>query len=1070
MSMTETLKHYFSSKARASGQTYFAQREVEIDREVADQLEATVYGYNDEYHLRLSCEPGTLHATCTCRDAQDNIACRHLWGTLLAAHSTAFARNASIYRCRMLKIGTSSATTVLAPEPALKAEAWFAGMEGLVRAAQQVTTKPPTAQDQLVVVGIIKDLTQKENRLRCQILIRDRRANGEWGTFKAKSNLEYTINNISDPVGQKLARKLILSNKVAAGYSYGYVPSYALNNEDLEYLAPELVEPDRLCLFASSDLKKNPTRLTLDPRPWRLTASVVRTPDEQHWQFTGRLERDGVSVMGKELVLATSTGVIYKDQLSPVTGDAGLIQILPLLLNSDPIHVPVSKTTEFLAQLLKMPQAHAIELPPELCASEETSPPKPILKLRPSQQRQYKNMIHGELLLEYGQKTIAYASTAAAIYNEDERKIFRRDTPLEQTYHDRLLELGFRPDLGYGPDGRVVECIINNSNLSAAVRTLLSENWHVEAEGKVYKQTTSFKVNVSSGVDWFEMDANASFGDIEVPMPRLLEALRKGDGYVLLDDGSHGMLPEEWLKKFGIFAKMGEIHGDQVRFRKSQIGVLDALLEARPEIEFDKTIAKARAKLQKFQGVTAIDPPKNFTGELREYQREGLGWLNFLRDFGFGGCLADDMGLGKTVQVLAMLCNLKKGQTALVVVPKSLIFNWKAEAAKFAPKLKVYDHTGLERAKSTENFKDYNIILTTYGTLRRDIEMLSEYKYNTCILDESQAAKNSETGTAKAVRLIQADHRLAMSGTPIENHLGELGSLFDFLNPGMLGASGSISGAFARNADEEARQILAKAIRPYILRRTKEQVAKDLPEKTEQTLYCDLEPKERKMYDELRDHYRSELLKKVDEVGLNRSQILVLEALLRLRQAACHPGLLDKKLSSETSTKLSLLMEQLEEVMESGTKVLVFSQFTSLLAILKRQLDKKKLTYLYLDGKTSSTSRAELVQQFQTDPKCQLFLMSLKAGGVGLNLTAAEYVFLLDPWWNPAVEAQAIDRSHRIGQTKPVFAYRIIARDTVEEKVLKLQETKRDLAESILSGQSIQLGDLRREDIEMLLS
>jgi SNF2 family DNA or RNA helicase len=477
----------------------------------------------------------------------------------------------------------------------------------------------------------------------------------------------------------------------------------------------------------------------------------------------------------------------------------------------------------------------------------------------------------------------------------------------------------------------------------------------------------------------------------------------------------------------------------------------------------------ARSELKKFAGIDAADPPAAFQGELRGYQREGLGWLHFLRKFGFGGCLADDMGLGKTVQVLAHLAGRRRGST-LIVVPRSLVFNWKQEAARFAPKLKVLDHTGTLRERSTTAFKDYNLILTTYGTLRRDAALLAEFPFDTCVLDESQAAKNANTDTAKAVKLIQANHRLALSGTPIENHLGELWTLFDFLNPGMLGHAalfGSEAGSL-RTPAPETRAFFAQALRPFILRRTKEQVAKDLPEKTEQTIFCDLELEQRKLYDELRDHYRLSLLATVDELGLKRTKIQVLAALLRLRQAACHPGLIDRELAAGDCAKLDVLLPQLHEIAEEGHKALVFSQFTSFLAIVKDRLDQAGVCYEYLDGKTRD--RAARVERFQTDPACKLFLISLKAGGVGLNLTAADYVFLLDPWWNPAAEAQAIDRTHRIGQTKPVFAYRLIAKGTVEEKVLELQKSKRELADSILGGDDRLITELKREDLELLLS
>jgi SNF2 family DNA or RNA helicase len=359
--------------------------------------------------------------------------------------------------------------------------------------------------------------------------------------------------------------------------------------------------------------------------------------------------------------------------------------------------------------------------------------------------------------------------------------------------------------------------------------------------------------------------------------------------------------------------------------------------------------------------------------------------------------------------------------------------------------------------------------LTTYGTLRRDILKLKEFVFDYAILDEAQAVKNASSESAKAVRLLKAKHRLALSGTPVENHLGELWSLFEFLNPGLLGSASVFrEGAGGRAIDADARRLLSRALRPFILRRTKEQVAPDLPEKLEQTLYVELEPPQRKLYDELRNHYRRSLLPTVEREGINKSKIQVLEALLRLRQAACHPALVNNEMADAASAKLDALLPQLEEVLDEGHKTLVFSQFTSLLALVKKRLDGAGIVYEYLDGRTRN--RAAKVERFQTDPDCKLFLISLKAGGLGLNLTAAEYVFLLDPWWNPAVEAQAIDRAHRIGQTRRVFAYRLIARDTVEEKVLQLQRSKRQLADAIITADNALIRDLGREDLELLLS
>ncbi len=607
---------------------------------------------------------------------------------------------------------------------------------------------------------------------------------------------------------------------------------------------------------------------------------------------------------------------------------------------------------------------------------------------------------------------------------------------------------------------------------------MIAKGWHVEAEGKLFRTSGEFKIEVKSDIDWFELDAVIDFDGVEAKLPALLAAVRKGEKYVELDDGSRGILPEQWLDRYARLAELGETEDGTVRFKPSQALLLDAMLAEQDNLQVDRKFRQFRERLRSFDGIQAKDAPKTFQGTLRDYQKDGLGWFHFLQSLGLGGCLADDMGLGKTVQVLALLeqrrtRRLKKGETrrpTIVVVPKSLIFNWIDEAKKFTPKLKVADYTGLERRERVDDLDDYHLILTTYGTLRRDIGVLKDHRFDYAILDESQAIKNATSQSAKACRLLQSDHRLALTGTPIENHLGELWSLFEFLNPGMLGRTGAFASLCksTQAGESEALGDLSRAIRPFMLRRTKQQVLTELPDKTEQTLYCDLLPKDRKAYNELRDFYRDKLNKKIKEKGLKQSKIHVLEALLRMRQAACHVGLVDKKKAGQTSAKLDILLQQVREIVAEGHKALVFSQFTSLLAIVRNQLEKEGITYEYLDGKTRN--RKEKVERFQTDETCPLFLISLKAGGSGLNLTAADYVFILDPWWNPAAEAQAIDRTHRIGQTQQVFAYRIIARDTVEEKVLELQKSKRDLASAIISADDNLLRNLTADDLQLIMS
>ncbi|MFT6107941.1 MAG: SNF2 family DNA or RNA helicase [Planctomycetota bacterium] len=467
---------------------------------------------------------------------------------------------------------------------------------------------------------------------------------------------------------------------------------------------------------------------------------------------------------------------------------------------------------------------------------------------------------------------------------------------------------------------------------------------------------------------------------------------------------------------------------------------------------------------------------------------------------GLGGCLADDMGLGKTVQVLALLESrrarrIPKGEErrpSIVVAPRSLVFNWIKEASRFAPKLKVIDYTGSGRQDRLAAAKGVDLLVTTYGSLRRDAPDLAERTFDHVILDEATAIKNASSQSAKAARLLQADHRLALTGTPVENNLHELWSLFEFLNPGMMGRSTAFRDFADRGEEDNDVAEIGEAIRPFFLRRTKDEVLTELPAKSEQVLTIELSAKDRKRYDDLKEHFRKELLGTADgeasegphEGGPGErgpdgkgpdgkdpeeiDKMHVLTALLRLRQAACHPGLIDESLAGEDSAKIEMLIPRLQELATEGHKVLVFSQFTSLLAIVKKRLRDLRLPFEYLDGKTQK--RQEKVERFQADPNIPIFLISLKAGGHGLNLTASDHVFILDPWWNPAVEAQAIDRAHRMGQTRSVFAFRLISKDTVEERVMELQAKKRDLADQLFKGRKGVLKDLTRADLDALLS
>jgi SNF2 family DNA or RNA helicase len=568
----------------------------------------------------------------------------------------------------------------------------------------------------------------------------------------------------------------------------------------------------------------------------------------------------------------------------------------------------------------------------------------------------------------------------------------------------------------------------------------------------------TISVNLKSEIDWFDIVIDISFGNQKVNIKELQKSFLKKSNYVALGDGTLGILPEEWMKKFAGYFKSGEIKKNGVQISNYQFGIIDELyeeMETKPA--FLEELYNKKMRLQNISEIEAIPLPKGIKATLRDYQHHGLNWLAFLDKNQLGGCLADDMGLGKTLQTIAFLQYLKSQKKtnppSLIIAPTSLIFNWNAEIEKFCPSLKMLTFTGASRVESIADFKKYDIIISTYGSLLNDIELLKDIKFHYVILDESQAIKNPNSKRYKAVRLLNSYNRIALTGTPIENNTFDLYAQLNFLNPGLLGNmthfKTQFSDAIDKEKDVDMSQLLSKIIAPFMLRRTKEQVATELPDKTENIIFCEMGKEQRTVYDTFKNKYRDYLLNKIDENGVAKSQMYILEGLTKLRQICNSTALVPTEEDfGNYSVKLESLMENIKE--KTGNhKILVFSQFVKMLQIIKTRLDDDKIQYEYLDGQT--TNRQNNVNNFQNNADIRVFLISLKAGGTGLNLTEADYVFIIDPWWNPAVENQAIDRCYRIGQTKNVMAYRMICKDTIEEKIVSLQQKKKKVASSIIS-------------------
>lgn len=650
---------------------------------------------------------------------------------------------------------------------------------------------------------------------------------------------------------------------------------------------------------------------------------------------------------------------------------------------------------------------------------------------------------------------------------------------------------------------------------------------HNQELSKYFIGSRQIKLEVTEQRDWFDVKAIVQFGEYTFSFIALRDHILKGKREFTLPNGQIAIIPDEWFGNLGGMLSLST-SDEEIKLEKHHIGLLEEL------VSNGSKYLKLSDKLEKIRGygeVRDMELPNDFKGELRPYQRAGFNWFYFLKENGFGGCLADDMGLGKTIQTLALLQKEKelyaqtakqikveqpitipslnndesqlqlfqpgsseipktdlphavndqppqapnhetRIRTSLIIVPNSLVYNWFNEARKFTPKLKTLIYTGIGREKNPQTFLMYDLIISTYGTVRVDIDILKSFNFNYIILDESQSIKNPQSLSSRAVKLLRGNHKLVLTGTPIENSITELWSQLAFINPGLVGNLQSFTERFVqpieKGKDPHRLAQLKAIIKPFVLRRTKDQVATELPPKVEQVIYSNMTEQQAEAYEKVKSFYRNEILKSIKEVGLHKSQLTILQGLTKLRQIANHPVLVQPDFEGQ-SGKFDELIARAETAKQEGHKVLIFSQFVKQLDLYKSWFNEKGWEYCYLDGSLSNEQRQREVAKFQQG-KINYFLISLKAGGVGLNLTEADYVFILDPWWNPAVEQQAIDRSHRIGQTKTVFTYKFITKDTVEEKILALQQKKKDLANSIITTEESFIKTIDVDEIIDLLS
>ncbi|MBW3540900.1 MAG: DEAD/DEAH box helicase [Planctomycetes bacterium] len=1100
MTLADLYENEFRGDVRFRGEAFLEAERVSVIDVATDRFVASVRD-GEDYEARLVREGERLQMSCTCAAGQrPEPRCRHLWAAIIAVdagnyltaspragHLPSFVHDIEdplpetdwLDDLDELSFSDEAIQVAVRPRPPVRRlREWEARLEDVKKSlAPAAAPAEPPHRERRIFYEIDVAESRRERQLVIETVQQQRRTSGQWGKPKPLKLRSGRVEDIDHDDDRRILAWLAGATPVRASWQAQQLEGqagmhrYRLSHELAVMLLPAMCETGRVRLAPESDAKAGPTVAWDDGPPWELAMALEEDESGQRWRLEGRLRRGDDLLPLETARLVLPGGLVVTSSHVARLRDFDAFAWMDFLEARRTIEAPKREGAELVDRLLAMPAIPRLDLPDELRLEEVKCEPTPHLMLvSPGAARWHMERLRGAVSFDYLGTLVAGRSPQWAIVQREAGRCIPRHREAEERAWAQLEELGFRRLLDRRHDQGDVE--ISAKALGTAVRALIDRGWQVRAEGKDVRQAGELRFRVESAIDWFELHADVDFGGHRAPFPELLSALARGDSAIRLDDGSLGILPEDWVRRIGIFAGLGIREQEHLRFAANQAALLDALLAAQPEVNYDGAFQKLRDRFQSPDVLEPAEEPQGFHGHLRGYQREGLSWLRFLSEVELGGCLADDMGLGKTVQLLALLLDRKlarkKTVPSLIVVPRSLMFNWRQESERFTPQLGVLEYAGPDRAALVKEFKRHDIVLTTYGTLRRDAVALKDVAFDYVVLDEAQTIKNAGSQVARAARLLNAAHRLALSGTPIENHLGDLWSIFEFLNPGMLGRSSVFRATATDGGDGETRGALARGLRPFILRRTKAQVAAELPEKTEQTIYCDMNSEQRRLYDELRDHYRQSLLGLVAGQGLARSKMHVLEALLRLRQAACHPGLLKPEMTEELGAKLRVLVPHLEEVLDEGHKVLVFSQFTSMLAIVREHLDRQRIVYEYLDGRTRD--RKARVERFQSDEGCGVFLISLKAGGLGLNLTAADYVFLLDPWWNPAAEAQAIDRAHRVGQTRPVHAYRLICRDTVEERIAELQTSKRELAEAILEADNRLLKDLTLEDLERLLS
>lgn len=785
-----------------------------------------------------------------------------------------------------------------------------------------------------------------------------------------------------------------------------------------------------------------------------------RIIDQNRLEVEGRLcwKDQDIPVSACDFIgLGTPLWFIHGIKLKCITTSISSKELLPFI--GAPVILEGGKKQAFLDSLdLEDPDSpHLIMKEGTIEDVVESTTPYPVLRLMD------RWGACADLWMDYGnEQFISFHHTGF----EEKKNSFKRNSKVEEAWEKDLLETDFiKKIVGSSHYYCPLNCVPKSLSF------LIELGWQVkDIKNRQVIKHRSVELNLQETAQSITIKGGVHYDSFEAKIQDVVGAFNRREHFIQLSSNTIGLLPlDDSRKGLCELAEEGECIGEEIHVKKSHFGTLEELWNSATAPSHLLTL---KDKWKNFTGIEEALPSELFSGQLRPYQQIGVNWLNFLYDYGFHGILADEMGLGKTIQLLAFLSRIPRGMVHLIVLPTSLLFNWKNEITKFLPSFRCYVHQGPQRESRVDILKEYDIILTSYTTLRIDLPLLQSIDYRTIILDEAQVIKNAHTQIAKAVCQLKGTLRLCVTGTPVENHMNELWSHFHFLIPELFGAQDVFEGdILASQSDKRYLERIKKKIAPFILRRRKQEVLDDLPERIDQLVWIEMEDEQRTLYDHLLAQFKGGLLKKVKSEGMGKHRMEVLEAILRLRQVCCHPLLVSSlsEVPVTKSAKFDTLMEDLETLIEEKQKVLIYSQFTSMLHLMKQEATKRDWSFGSLDGSTKE--RETVVNRFQNDPSQALFFVSLKAGGVGLNLTAADYVYLYDPWWNDAAEEQAINRAHRIGRKSQVFAKRLIVAESIEERILKLKESKRGMVEELFESETSTTGtNFTVEDLDYLFS